>query len=347
MRRRRRSRPGFDTRAIPVVAVVLFIGSAYAIPGLAFAEACAFALIACTLWLVGGRRRINELHRWGAVTNLYALSPEDFERHVAATYAALGYKVSLTKRIGDQGIDVVAERSQERIGIQCKRTTETVSNSAVQEAYAGKAHYRCTSGAVVSLGGFTAPARALAATTGINLMDGNAYADLFHRATATLPTRSVWSVIPRGRILLSALSCAVVALLAVALGTARATFPPMSVAPSATTASEPLSKTPSSVVDAFYSSIGKHDFRAAYALLSPGFKSSLPFEAFRRGYSTTLGAHAITSEGNSDTTVYVHLIATDQNRDGSRRTTTYDGYWKVVADPKGGWLLDDGRFHRT
>ena len=347
MSRRRRTRPGFDARAIPVVALILFVGSAFAIPGLAFGEAAAFAAIACALWFVGARRRITELHRWGAVSNFYTLSPEDFERHVAATYAALGYKVSLTRRIGDQGIDVLAERSQERIGIQCKRTTETVSNSAVQEAYAGKAHYRCTSGAVVSLGGFTAPARALAATTGISLVDGNAYADLFHRATATLPQRSVWSVLPRGRILLSAACCAVIALVALALGTARATFPPTANAPPATTASEPLAKSPSSVVDAFYSSINKHEFRAAYALLSPGFKSSLPFEAFRRGYSTTLAAEAITSEGNSDTTVKVHLIATDQNHDGSRRTTTYDGYWKVVADPKGGWLLDDGRFHRT
>jgi hypothetical protein len=223
---RRRTRVSFDARALPLILGLLILWFAYRTPGFAITVCVAFAAVAASIWLLGSKRRIRELHQWGAVSNMYTLSPEAFEAHVAGTYEALGYKTTVTRRIGDQGLDVLAVRGQERIGVQCKRTTEAVSNSAVQEAYAGKAHYQCSSAAVVALGGFTTGARSLAATTGVSLFDGSAYADLFHRATATLPNRSVWNVLPTPRARMRALICASISAVTIVVGIAGITSRP-------------------------------------------------------------------------------------------------------------------------
>lgn len=333
---------------VPVVAALLLLGLAYYLPGFAFLVAAVFALLAVGFWLVGARTRIRELHRWGAVSNMYALSPEAFEAHVANTYGALGYKTSVTRRVGDQGIDVLAERGQERIGIQCKRTTEAVSNSAVQEAYAGKAHYQCSSASVIALGGFTSSARSLASTTGVSLIDGPAYADLFHRANATVPTRSVLNVFPKRRMAMNAVICALVALVTFGVGLVRVAAPPTSAQAtgSRNVAPIPRSPSPGDTVKQFYSLINARDFPTAYALLSPSFKKSMSLASFEEGYATTTSVYAHTDDDNSQT-VSVRLVATDRNPDGSSRTTTFDGHWSVVPNPLGGWLLDDGRFQRT
>jgi hypothetical protein len=218
-RRRRRKKP--DPRTALLIALLAPLGLAYISPSFGSFESMAFGAAAVGIWLVAAQRRVRDIHRWAAISNLYTVTPEDFERHVASTFEQLGYRVSLTRRVGDQGIDVIAERGDERMGIQCKRTTETVSNGAVQEAYAGKAHYNCTSSAVVSLGGFTAPARSLASTTGVQLLDGNAYADLFHKASAAMPARSVWNVLPGYRALASSIGLAVIAILCLAIGNAH------------------------------------------------------------------------------------------------------------------------------
>jgi hypothetical protein len=346
MGRRRRSRSQFDPILLGVTAIVLFSISAWTFPGLAFSEAVLFTVVAVAVWYTSAAAGLRKIHRWGAISNMYALSSEEFERHVAATYSALGYRVATTKRIGDQGIDVLAERGNERIGIQCKRTTETVSNSAVQEAYAGKAHYACTSAVVVSLGGFTSPARALAATTGVSLMDGLGYADLFHRASATRPARSLWTVLPARRALLMSIACMAVALIALSLGVTRLTSHVATAQYAISAPVQPLKPSPGTTVQQFYAAISAKRFREAYALLSPGFKKSQSFESFRRGYNTTLDVRAVTAE-DGGTMVSAHLVATDRNRDGSSRVTNYDGHWSVVSDGNGGWLLDEGAFKRS
>lgn len=343
---RRRSRTSFDVRIVPFVAALILLGVAYSRPGFAFLVAVVFAVLALSIWLVGAQDRIRELHRWGTVSNMYALSPEAFESHVADTYAALGYTASVTPRVGDQGIDVLAQRGQERIGIQCKRTTEAVSNGAVQEAYAGKAHYQCSSASVIALGGFTRAARSLASTTGVALVDGAAYADLFHRASAALPRRAVWNVPPKRRAATNAVACACVALGTFAVGLAGVNAPPstLQVVGSGSVAQRPRIGSPGDAVRRFYSAINARDFPIAYAYLSPSFRRSMSLAAFEHGYATTTSVVAETAQDES-ANVAVRLVATDRKPDGTTQTSTFDGHWSVVASPSGGWFLDDGRFH--
>jgi len=61
----------------------------------------------------------------------------EFELIIATLFEELGDSVSLTKSSGDQGIDLIVAKGNEKIGIQAKRYSSAVSNKAIQEAVAG------------------------------------------------------------------------------------------------------------------------------------------------------------------------------------------------------------------
>ncbi|MBC7855370.1 MAG: restriction endonuclease [Pirellulaceae bacterium] len=96
-----------------------------------------------------------------------------FERFLVEVFQMLGYTVEMTKASSDYGVDLVATKGEVRLAIQAKGWEGSVGNSAVQEAYAGKAHYRCNQCAVITNSSFTRGARSLAFTTGCQLIDGN------------------------------------------------------------------------------------------------------------------------------------------------------------------------------
>jgi HJR/Mrr/RecB family endonuclease len=119
-----------------------------------------------------------------------------FEAFLKEVLEVLGFEVATTDVTGDQGIDLIASRSGERLGIQAKGYQESVSNSAVQQAFAGMSHYRCHRCAVITNSEFTRAARELALSTGCILVDQRLVPDLiagkvFSSLTAeTLQTES-------------------------------------------------------------------------------------------------------------------------------------------------------------
>ena len=70
------------------------------------------------------------------------------------------------------GVDILAVRGGKTYAIQCKNYAGAVGNAAVQEAYAGAEYYGCDVPAVVCPTMFTASARELAESTGVELWDG-------------------------------------------------------------------------------------------------------------------------------------------------------------------------------
>jgi HJR/Mrr/RecB family endonuclease len=97
----------------------------------------------------------------------------DFERFLSEVFQERGYIVELTGKSGDQGVDLVITRDGIRIAIQAKGyLSNSVGNSAVQEAHTGMAFYRCQMSAVVTNARFTASARELAQSVGCRLIDG-------------------------------------------------------------------------------------------------------------------------------------------------------------------------------
>lgn len=94
-----------------------------------------------------------------------------FESFMAEYFKTLGYKVRITKASGDQGIDVIIEKDLIKTGIQCKRYTAPISNTAVQEVVAGKAQYGLNNVMVVTNSFFTKGAQSLARSNEVILWD--------------------------------------------------------------------------------------------------------------------------------------------------------------------------------
>jgi restriction system protein len=117
-------------------------------------------------------RRQMEINRLVAV-DVGRLYPDEFERYAADVFKHLGYTVELTGKVGDQGVDIVASKGMVRVAIQAKRYLGSVGNSAVQEVYAGMAYHRCQRCVVITSGGFTHGAIALAPSTGCVLIGRN------------------------------------------------------------------------------------------------------------------------------------------------------------------------------
>lgn len=97
----------------------------------------------------------------------------EFEDFVGKLFEKMGFSVQVTKSSGDQGVDVLAEKNGNRIGIQAKCYSNTVGNKAVQEIVAGVTFYNCDKGIVVTNNWFTNSAIELAKANNIVLWDRN------------------------------------------------------------------------------------------------------------------------------------------------------------------------------
>ncbi len=96
--------------------------------------------------------------------NWRAMRGTEWEEYLAQVFSALGGKVELTGKAGDQGVDLVVELGNRRIAVQAKGYFNSVDNKAVQEVVAGMALYRCTACAVLTNSRFRKSAAELAAS---------------------------------------------------------------------------------------------------------------------------------------------------------------------------------------
>lgn len=92
-------------------------------------------------------------------TNMDEMEGVDFEKFCADLLSRRGFdEIELTKKSGDYGIDILAQKEGVTYAIQCKRHSEPVGVKAVQEAYAGRDYYDRMVGAVMTNQYFTASA---------------------------------------------------------------------------------------------------------------------------------------------------------------------------------------------
>lgn len=216
LRVRRRS-ASLDPGIMICVLVFVMFGFELLAPVWGWLSGIVFGALALLVWFGGAGQRLNDLHQWQSRSNMLALQPREFEDHVARTFKALGYETKITGTVGDQGLDVIAVRGKERVGIQCKRWNYPAGNGAVQETFTGKTHYGCNRAILVALGGFTRSAQTVACSTKVELLDGAAYASLFHKASASVPQRSVWTVLPQWKTVLSAIACGAISFVSFAI----------------------------------------------------------------------------------------------------------------------------------
>lgn len=158
-------------------AYVITPGVNYSVAALGGAVAAIFVLGLRGLMPVAQRRldgsdqrRRDALYLRLGMASVDMLSGREFEKYVAARIRNMGWKVSATPATGDFGVDLIAERNEESVAIQCKRRAKPVGVSAVQQVVAGALHHRCGSSAVVSNQEFTAAAKELARTHACHLV---------------------------------------------------------------------------------------------------------------------------------------------------------------------------------
>jgi HJR/Mrr/RecB family endonuclease len=98
------------------------------------------------------------------------MSPAEFEGFCAEELRQAGWDARVTLQSRDQGVDVIAEKNNVRVVLQCKLYTGPVGNKAVQEAAAGRAHENADYGIVVTNNRYTSAAEQLATTNGVFLL---------------------------------------------------------------------------------------------------------------------------------------------------------------------------------
>lgn len=95
----------------------------------------------------------------------------EFERFIESLFKKIGYSTKITKQSNDQGIDILVQKNNIKIGIQAKCYTNSVGNSAIQEVTAGKKYYNCNKVIVVTNNYFTKSAIELANINNVVLWD--------------------------------------------------------------------------------------------------------------------------------------------------------------------------------
>lgn len=104
----------------------------------------------------------------------------DYESFCAQILEGQGWEVEQTVASGDQGVDLIAIKPGIRFCIQCKRYSNPVGNSAVQQVAAGRLHWQGTHSAVVTNAGYTPSAEALARSTSVMLLHHEDLRNLDH-----------------------------------------------------------------------------------------------------------------------------------------------------------------------
>ena len=107
-----------------------------------------------------------------ALLSIDLMDGEQFEHWCADLLRTIGFAdVVVTKKSGDQGVDVLAKKDGIRYAIQCKCYSSDLGNGPVQEVNTGKVIYKCHVGVVLTNQHFTSGAKEAADATGVLLWD--------------------------------------------------------------------------------------------------------------------------------------------------------------------------------
>lgn len=100
------------------------------------------------------------------------MSPSQYEAAVAALYRAEGYQATVTGGSGDHGIDVIAVKGDERIGIQAKHYAggvRPVNAQMIRELLGAAAEYGCAKAVLATSGRVLPEASEVARRIGIEI----------------------------------------------------------------------------------------------------------------------------------------------------------------------------------
>ena len=129
-----------------------------------------FILAAFTLTFIANILKNRKLKRSG-ILQVDQMKGKEFEDYLRVLFLERDYHVQMTPATGDYGADLILSKGGRRIVVQAKRYKKNVGLKAVQEVSTAKLHYKADECWVVTNSGYTEPAKKLAASNGVKLVD--------------------------------------------------------------------------------------------------------------------------------------------------------------------------------
>lgn len=187
---------GFLTIGIPLL---LTVGVLLSISGCSFVLLIILIAVALIFGLVlliknsEGPRKLKKANKLSVATSkleietsvvnqleiIDTMKGSEFETFVVDLLKCNGFSnVTQTKLSGDFGVDVIGFKDNKKYVFQCKRFKGKLGLKPIQEAYAGKRHYRADEAVVITNSEFTKAAMELASDTDIICCDRNQLAKL-------------------------------------------------------------------------------------------------------------------------------------------------------------------------
>lgn len=115
-------------------------------------------------------KRSERLKRSGIV-DIDKMEGIQFEKYLGYLFTTQGYKVRVTKAVGDYGADLVLSKDGRRIVVQAKRYSKNVGLKAVQEVQGAKAYYGASEAWVITNRDYSTQAYNLAKSNGVRLIN--------------------------------------------------------------------------------------------------------------------------------------------------------------------------------
>jgi restriction system protein len=140
----------------------------------------------------GVKRR--ERIKMSGIQDIDKMKGIEFEHYLKELFRSQGFKVDVTSASGDYGADLVIKKDSKKIVVQAKRYSKSVGVKAIQEVKTSQNHYGANECWVVTNHYFTAPAKTLAQSNNVKLIDREALIDMIVKMNpnaAPLASRTV------------------------------------------------------------------------------------------------------------------------------------------------------------
>ncbi len=114
-----------------------------------------------------------KIHMASITTKSNNMTPEQFEHYVANIFTEQGYKTNVSPLSNDWGIDVIATKDDDKIGIQAKMyggSSRKVNRRMIMELYGAAAFQECTSAVLATDGEVLSDAKEVAEKLGIDIL---------------------------------------------------------------------------------------------------------------------------------------------------------------------------------
>ncbi|MCG7344805.1 restriction endonuclease [Sporosarcina sp. ACRSL] len=101
------------------------------------------------------------------------MSGYQFELYLLEFFQSQGYRAELAWLFGDHCVDLILQKEDRKIAVQCKRyqPSNKVGNEPIQEVATGKLRYECTEAWVITTSFYTSHAMQLANELEVRLID--------------------------------------------------------------------------------------------------------------------------------------------------------------------------------